>query len=88
MKSATPLALQLTQDLRDAAESVLREGETLTRFVEESMRELIERRRVQQAFIARGLAARDEARASGDYLDKETVTASLQAILERKRNSR
>lgn len=88
MKSATPLPLQLTQDLRDAAESVLREGETLTRFVEESMRELIERRRVQQAFIARGLAARDEARASGDYLDKETVTASLQAILERKRNSR
>ena len=88
MTSVPFVPLQLDPELRDAAERVLRDGETLDGFVEESVRERIERRLAQDAFIARGLAARDEARSSGDYLDRQTVTASLNAILERKRQGR
>lgn len=84
--TSVPFApLQLDPELRDAAERVLRDGETLDGFVEQSVRERIEQRLAQEAFIARGLAARDEARSSGDYFDRQTVTASLNAILERKR---
>lgn len=44
MKTATIPALRVTPDLRQAAQSVLREGETLSGFVEESLRSQVERR--------------------------------------------
>lgn len=87
MKSATIPPLRVTPDLREAVESVLQEGETLSGFVEESLRQQIERRRSQQEFIARGLAARDEARASGEYLSQDQVMGSLQGILDRQRRA-
>ncbi len=87
MKSATIPSLRVTPELRDAAESVLQEGETLSSFVEGSLRQQIEHRRAQQAFIARGMAARDEARVSGEYLSKEASLAALDAILDRKRKA-
>ena len=83
MKSATIPPLRVTPDLRSAAENVLREGETLSNFVEESVRSQIERRRMQQEFIGRGLAARDEARASGIYFTQAEVMNSLRSILKR-----
>jgi hypothetical protein len=48
------------------SESVLQDGETLSSFVEQSIREGIERRRLQSEFIARGIASRDEARRTGN----------------------
>jgi predicted transcriptional regulator len=81
MKSATIPPLRVTPELRRDAESVLREGESLSAFVEDSLRRQIEYRKVQQEFIARGLAARDEARKTGVYYSKEEVMASLDAIL-------
>ncbi|WP_293371728.1 YlcI/YnfO family protein [Nevskia sp.] len=87
MKSASIPSLRVTPELRDAAESVLQEGETLSSFVEGSLRQQIEHRRAQQAFIARGMAARDEVRTAEAYLSKEASLASLDAILDRKRNA-
>jgi len=87
MKSATIPSLRVTPELRDAAESVLQDGETLSSFVEGSLRQQIEHRRAQQAFIARGMTARDEVRATGAYVSKEASLASLDAILDRKRNA-
>lgn len=83
MKSATIPPLRVTPDLRSAAENVLREGETLSNFVEESVRSQIERRLMQQEFIARGMAARDEARSSGTYFSETEVMTSLRGILKR-----
>lgn len=88
MKTATIPALRVTPDLRQAAQDVLREGETLSSFVEESLRTQIERRRFQQEFIARGIAAGAQARASGDYRSKAQVMRSLKAILDRKRRGK
>ncbi len=81
MKTATIPALRVDPALRQAAEDVLQAGETLSSFVEQSVRANIERRRQQQAFIARGLTARDEARASGDYLAASDVLQELDDML-------
>ena len=62
MKTATIPALRVEPELRQAAEDSLHPGETLSAFVEESLRRNMAFRRTQQAFIARGLASRDEAK--------------------------
>jgi len=82
MKSATIPPLRVTPDLRNEAESVLREGESLSSFVEDSLRRQIEHRKLQSEFIARGLAARDSAKVSGQYASKEEVMDSLRGILD------
>lgn len=82
MKSATIPPLRVTPDLRSEAESVLRDGESLSSFVEDSIRRQIEHRKLQSEFIARGLAARDAAKASGQYASKEDVMDSLRGILD------
>ncbi len=73
MKTATIPSLRVDPELRRSAESVLRDGETLAEFVEQSIRANIERRQMQQAFIARGLAAREEARQTGEYFPADAV---------------
>jgi len=86
MKSATIPSLRVTPEFRHDAESVLREGESLSAFVEESLREHIERRRTQREFIARGLAAREAAKSSGQYASKDEVMSSLRSILDAQRD--
>ena len=85
MKSATLPSLRVEPELREAAESVLQEGETLSGFIEASVRETIQRRRVRAEFIARGLASREEAKNTGVYIDAETVQAELAGKLARAR---
>lgn len=85
MKTATIPALRVTPELRQAAESVLQEGETLSSFVEQSVRTNIQRRQFQQEFIARGLASRDEAKRTGVYYSSEEVMDELKAKLAVKR---
>jgi len=87
MKVATIPSLRVTPALREAAESVLTEGETLSGFVEDSLRRQIEHRRAQNEFIARGLMGGAEARAAGQYLSKEQSLAALDAILQTRQKS-
>jgi hypothetical protein len=61
---------------------VLADGETLSEFVEASVRSAVERRRIQTEFIARGLRSRDEARRTGEYIDADVVIAGLQHKLD------
>lgn len=77
MKTATIPSLRVDPELRHSAESVLLEGETLSSFVEQSLRLSIDYRRAQQAFITRGLAARDEAQRSGEYFSADQVLREL-----------
>jgi predicted transcriptional regulator len=83
MKTATLPSLRVAPELRNAAESVLAEGESLSTFIETSVRESIERRRTRAEFIARGLAARDAARRSGVYYTADEVHAELKKKLAR-----
>ena len=81
MKTATFPSLRVTPELRQAAEQILQEGETLSSFVEQSIRESIERRQRQQEFIARGLRSRDDARQSGKYVSADAVVGRLAQML-------
>ena len=81
MKTATLPSLRVTPELRQAAEQILQEGETLSSFVEQSIRESIGRRQVQQEFIARGLRSRDDARQTGKYASADAVIGRLEQML-------
>ncbi len=85
MKSASLPSLRVDPALRDAAESVLTEGETLSGFIETAVRETIERRRARAEFVARGLMSRDEAQRSGVYFPAAQVHAELQQMLTQAR---
>lgn len=82
MKSTTIPSIRVEPDFRAEVESVLAEGETLSQFVEASVRASVERRRMQAEFIARGLRSRDQARRTGDYVDADVVIDGLQRKLD------
>lgn len=82
MKTSTIPSVRVEPEFRAEVESVLAEGESLTAFVEASVRASVERRRVQAEFIARGLRSRDEAKRTGEYVEADDVVASLQRRLD------
>lgn len=81
MKTATMPALRVQPELRQAAEEILRPGETLSAFVEEAVRRNVALRRTQQEFIARGLASLDEAKKTGIYFSADEVLQELDDML-------
>jgi hypothetical protein len=81
MKTATFPSLRVAPEFRQAAEQVLQEGESLSSFVEESIRENITRRQLQSEFVARGLASRDHARETGGYVSADAVLGRLGKML-------
>jgi len=82
MKTASLPSLRVDPELRRAAESVLEDGESLSSFVENSVREGIERRRFRSEFLARGLASRDEAIQTGEYVSADQVQRELDGMLK------
>ena len=81
MKTATIPSLRVEPALRAAAESVLEDGETLSSFVEQSLRAHIARRQSQREFVARGLASLGDAERSGQYHAADDVLAELDDML-------
>jgi len=82
MKTSTIPSLRVKPELRLAAENVLQEGETLSSFVEQSLRKNIQQRKAQQEFIARGLASAEEAERTGEYFDADYVLRELDVMLD------
>ena len=85
MKTATFPSLRVDAELREAAESVLQEGETLTGLIETAVRETIQRRRVQAEFLARGLQSSQDAKRTGIYHPAKAVHGELQKRLDARR---
>lgn len=88
MKTATLPAIRVEPQLRSEVESLLGSGETLSEFVEKSVRAAVERRRHQSEFIARGLRSLEAVRRSGDCVDADEVVAGLQRKLDAARADR
>jgi predicted transcriptional regulator len=86
-KTSTIPPLRVNESMRAAAEAALMEGETLSGFVLEAIQFNIQRRTMQQEFVARGLAARDEARQTGKYVSADEVLAGLDKTLLRLRKT-
>ena len=85
MKSAVIPQIRVEPELRSELESVLEKGETLTDFVEMSVRNAIAFRRVQTAFHARAQAASIEYHRTGVSVPVETVLEKLQSRLDARR---
>jgi hypothetical protein len=81
VKSATIPSIRVEPELRRQAEDVLAEGESLSEFVEASVRDSIRRRRTQAEFIARGIASLDEAKKDGVYVQSGVVLEKLETML-------
>ena len=88
MKTATIPSVRVEPELRAEVESLLGEGETVSEFVEASVRATVLRRRNQAEFIARGLRSLDGARRTGDYVDADVVVEGLQRKLDAARASK
>ena len=82
MKSATIPPLRVDPELRIAAENILKEDETLSSFVIDSIKDGIQNRQTKQAFIKRGLKVGDESRESGEYYDAHHVLDELKNMLD------
>jgi Arc/MetJ-type ribon-helix-helix transcriptional regulator len=85
MKSASIPSVRVEPELRAEVESLLDDGETVSEFVEASVRASVLRRRMQAEFVARGLRSLDDARRTGDYVEADAVVSKLQRNLERAR---
>jgi predicted transcriptional regulator len=83
MKTSTIPSVRVEPELRKQLEKVLQAGETLSSFVETSVRETVRRRMEQAEFVKRGVASLELARRSGEYVEAEAVVAKLQARLDR-----
>ncbi len=87
MKTSTLPAVRVTPEVRELAESVLKKGETLSMFIEDSLRKETEFRKTQNEFIARGIASGIEARQTGIYVTAQDSLARLRSMQSTKRKS-
>ena len=87
MKTATLPAIRVSPKLRSEAESVLLEGETISSFIEASIKANISLRLSQQAFIERGMQARTEAITSQVYFSSDEVINDLNVILQKTKHA-
>ena len=81
MKTATIPSVRVEPELRAEVEALLDEGETLSEFVESSVRQAAARRRNQAEFLARGLRSLERAERTGEYVDADAVLAKLKTKL-------
>ena len=85
MKSAIIPQVRVEPALRDALEAVLNQGETLSEFVEASVRNVVAFRRVQSQFLERGQAAWEDYQSTGMSVPAVDMVAKLQARLDARR---
>jgi hypothetical protein len=81
MKTATLPSIRVEPEFRATVESLLGNAETLTEFVENSVRESVIRRRNQAEFVARGLTSLEAARNNGGYVDADVMLGKLRQRL-------
>jgi hypothetical protein len=85
MKTAILPQVRVESKFRDAIESVLREGENISAFVEAAVRGAVEYRHAQAEFHARGEAAWQEYQRTGKSLPAVQVVQELRGMLDAKR---
>jgi len=81
MRSATFPPIRVEPEVRAEVEAVLREGESLTQFIEEAVVAAAARRRVQTEFVGRGEAAIERWKSVGGGHTVDEVMADLQGRL-------
>jgi hypothetical protein len=82
MRSATFPPIRVEPEVRAEVEAVLREGESLTQFIEEAVVAAAAWRRTQTEFVRRGEAAITRWKREGGGQPVDQVMADLQARLD------
>ena len=82
MRSATFPPIRVEPEIRAEVEAVLREGETLTQFIEEAVVAAAAWRRVQSEFVTRGEAAIERWKREGGGHAVDEVMDDLQQHLD------
>ena len=85
MKTAVIPQVRVEPQLRAELEAVLHEGETLSEFVEASVRSAVEFRRMQIRFHERGQAAWEHHQRTGISVPAAEVLGTLQSKLDKRR---
>lgn len=85
MKIASLPSLRVEPALREAAESVLQENESLSALMETAVRDLVRRRQVRAEFLRRGIESLEEYRRTGISYSVDEVFAELDQMIERRR---
>ena len=82
MKTAQLPPVRVEQSVRDEIESVLRQGESLSQFVENAAVQAAQRRKSQQEFLARGRESLKRAKKCGEYYSAKDALDAMQARLD------
>ncbi|MDP4301024.1 YlcI/YnfO family protein [Leptothrix discophora] len=85
MKTAVIPQVRVEPELRTELDTSLREGETLSEFVEAAVRSALAFRQVQTRFHARGQAAWEQYLATGRSKSADEVLDALQAKVDARR---
>lgn len=83
MRTATLPAVRVSPDTRALIESVLKEGETLSTFIEETVKKYASWRKEDEAFHARAALASERLAAGGKFFTAEESIARLRAQVQR-----
>lgn len=81
MKTAQLPPVRVEPSIRDEIEAVLREGESLSEFLETAAVEAARRRRAQEQFLARGRASLAQARRTGEFYAADEVLEGMRERL-------
>jgi hypothetical protein len=84
MKTAQLPPVRVEPSVRAEIESALREGESLSEFVETSTLQEARRRKAQQEFLARGRASLAKARKTGEFYPLQSTLDDMQKRLEQR----
>jgi hypothetical protein len=85
MKTASLPAIRVEPELREKIEAVLDQGETLSSFMESTLRSAVEFRAIQNEFLARGKRSQEQFDASGISYSTDEVIEQLRAMTQRRR---
>jgi len=85
MKTAMLPPVRVPESLREDAESVLAEGETLSSFIQASVAQAIEQRRLKAAFDQRADDALAHYQRTGEFHPADEVVGRLQGKLDARR---
>ncbi len=81
MKTANLPAIRVEPQLREQIQQVLKADESLSAFIEGSVREAVRRRDTEAQFIARGLVSLEEVRKGGQTFTVEEVIGEMRTRL-------
>lgn len=88
MKTATLPPIRVEPEFRIEVEGVLEQGESLSEFVENAIRQTVSKRKSQAEFVRRGIAAIEQTKRTGDGIPDEVVIAKLEAKLAAARQAK